>query len=417
MALVDGATGDTITSDGRLPVETYGADGFPFTKSRLERCRIETDAQKRVALQRLGSLSFLGPLTTVAENSRFGGEEFTSVAQRSEVVALAFVKGRRCCNCTLVLTKLIEVQRLLGEQKLGIVLIPLEKDITFEEELRRTLKDTPMVQPGKKRKHIAKQFESVAPVIETPHIVVISKNNDEATTFKLHGDDVAREIYHTGCAGYPWSSDALAALASAEANARAEFKRKQKNLEFLACGEVRGGRSEAFDRHGREMGHEEREPPSCVIDANGEEVGLQVLQSNAVVGLYFAASWCPSCEEFTSVLADAYEQCREEGKSLEIVFVSSDRSREEFADHVRAWQMPWCTLRYSERRLKDLMCELYDVTGTPKLVLLTGAGDLITRDGIGAVERGVEYFPWYEDVTQGWLMTASYVGSEILVES
>ena len=57
--------------------------------------------------------------------------------------------------------------------------------------------------------------------------------------------------------------------------------------------------------------------------------------SNAsLIGLYFSASWCPPCQRFTPILTEFYKAAKASNSGLEIVFISSDRSREEFDGYV-----------------------------------------------------------------------------------
>jgi len=56
--------------------------------------------------------------------------------------------------------------------------------------------------------------------------------------------------------------------------------------------------------------------------------------------------------------------------------------------------MPWSALSFKERTLKNNLSELYEVQGIPTLVLLTGKGELITKDGRAAIGEGVDAFPW-----------------------
>ena len=65
-------------------------------------------------------------------------------------------------------------------------------------------------------------------------------------------------------------------------------------------------------------------------------------------GVYFSAHWCPPCRGFTPVLAEFYKKwVEEEGKSLEIVFVSSDRDQEAFDEYYNS--MPWAALKFEFR--------------------------------------------------------------------
>ena len=71
-----------------------------------------------------------------------------------------------------------------------------------------------------------------------------------------------------------------------------------------------------------------------------------------VVGLYFSAHWCPPCRSFTPILASWYNKLTSSvlnGK-LEIVFLSSDQSEEEFDSYYS--EMPWAALPYSDRDKK-----------------------------------------------------------------
>jgi nucleoredoxin len=72
---------------------------------------------------------------------------------------------------------------------------------------------------------------------------------------------------------------------------------------------------------------------------------LESLNGKEIVALYFSAHWCPPCKQFTPKLADVYNDLIKSQKSFEIVFVSSDRSEEEFYEYFK--EMPWIALPYS----------------------------------------------------------------------
>ena len=70
--------------------------------------------------------------------------------------------------------------------------------------------------------------------------------------------------------------------------------------------------------------------------------------------LYFSAHWCPPCRLLTPLLGQFYEGLRAEGimgDKCEVVFVSSDRSEEQFKEYYAT--MPWGHLRFSEREEKN----------------------------------------------------------------
>jgi len=365
LVLIDGETGETIDEEGRGAVGEFGADGFPYTKSRLEECKKEKMEKKSKALAELGALEFISPLTTIKQSD--AEVSIKKVADSCEVLVLAFMEGSSDRGSSLVMPKILDCQKTLGNDKLGIVFIPQAELNTFGADLKSRLEATPMVLPGENVKKIVEKLKGVAPEIEAPYVMVLEKNTDG--TFKLLAEDAARDIYFTGEEGFPWSTEALAALKAKEEAAKEELRSKQKNFEFFSS-----------------------EDGSLVIDKKGDTVPVTKLQSADVVGLYFSAHWCGPCRSFTPQLAKLYNECKDKNKHFEIVFVSSDRSEEAFKEYFD--QMPWTALSFKERSLKSNLSELYEVQGIPTLVLLTGNGDLITTNGRSAIGGGVDAFPW-----------------------
>ena len=87
------------------------------------------------------------------------------------------------------------------------------------------------------------------------------------------------------------------------------------------------------------------------------------LDGKTAVGIYFSAHWCGPCRGFTPKLAEAYKGLVAAGKSLEIVFVSSDRDEKSFEEYYA--EQPWLALPYSERSLKAKLSKKYKVRGIP----------------------------------------------------
>jgi nucleoredoxin len=56
------------------------------------------------------------------------------------------------------------------------------------------------------------------------------------------------------------------------------------------------------------------------VDAQGKAVGAEAVSpaKAKVLALYFSASWCKPCREFTPRLAELYKKLKAEGKELEV---------------------------------------------------------------------------------------------------
>ena len=85
-----------------------------------------------------------------------------------------------------------------------------------------------------------------------------------------------------------------------------------------------------------------------------------------MIGLYFAASWCPACRSTTPLLASTYNALRHRGKGLQILLVSQDASESDFDVYRRA--MPWPALPHGGA-YPALLAEVFHVGAMPCLVL------------------------------------------------
>merc|ERR1719231_1940510 len=137
---------------------------------------------------------------------------------------------------------------------------------------------------------------------------------------------------------------------------------------------------------------------SYVIDNKGARTEIDELAKADVVAVYFSAHWCGPCRRFTPKLVEMYNECKAAEKSFEVIFMSSDRDDNSFQEYFG--EMPWKSIPFAERELKETLSNYFGVRGIPTLVLLKGDGSEITRNGHAAVGFGADFFPWDADSMQ-----------------
>lgn len=150
---------------------------------------------------------------------------------------------------------------------------------------------------------------------------------------------------------------------------------------------------------------------SRIVGHNGQVLGLEQVQQQAdVLGLYFSASWCGPCHKFTPQLASTYAQLKAQGKRFEVLFVSSDKTPESFAQYFES--MPWLALDFATSAMEQsALSETFKVEGIPSLVLLNAkTGEVYNRDTVGDVlaDPTGKQFPW--ELKPCAVLTQSSVG-------
>lgn len=86
------------------------------------------------------------------------------------------------------------------------------------------------------------------------------------------------------------------------------------------------------------------ESASITVKLSSESFGKRVL------GLYFAAHWCPPCRDFTPILTGFYNHFQKSKTAhclVDIIFISSDVDEESFLEYLK--EMPWPALPYDDK--------------------------------------------------------------------
>ena len=335
LAFVQANTGETITTEGTSIIGEFGAAAFPFTEECIKNAKQEVMNKKNQLLNKIQTdiLSFI-------ESSQVHDEstEFKDKLSTCDVIAFAFLRGKSCRGSQVVLPAILNAQQKLSNDKFGIIIVPLQSgdDDDFSVEAKMKLKSVPIITKGEKSSEVIKKFETVFDKIDAPHVAVLSITKHESSSdIELIAEDAAREIYMFGHEAFPWSDEAIKAYEAEKERQKAEKKKKLANFEIFEPTE------------------------SCqILDKNNEVVPTESLRKNGVVGLYFSAHWCGPCRGFTPRLVDFYKECKEAGKTFEVVFVSSDRNQEEFDGYFG--EMPWLTLRLFPFSLKIIIQHLLE---------------------------------------------------------
>eukprot|EP01084_Bolivina_argentea_P014271 26664_1 len=112
------------------------------------------------------------------------------------------------------------------------------------------------------------------------------------------------------------------------------------------------------------------------IARNGKKVTFEDrIKGNDLVAIYFSAHWCPPCRKFTPLLTDVYEEWKEEGTKIEIIFVSSDQNEKSFKEYFEQ-QGDWLSYPFGSQQGKLLKYK-FGVSGIPTLIVINKNGKVI----------------------------------------
>jgi len=135
--------------------------------------------------------------------------------------------------------------------------------------------------------------------------------------------------------------------------------------------------------------------------------------SDKIVFLYFSAHWCGPCQAFTPKLVTFYNKLKSEGKNLEIIFCTSDRTDSDFKKYYGG--MPWLAIPHGDKRI-DSLSERFEVDGIPSLVVFEyNTGAIITKSGVESVRGDPEGFkyPFYPEPVEDLGTTIESYGCDL----
>ena len=101
-----------------------------------------------------------------------------------------------------------------------------------------------------------------------------------------------------------------------------------------------------------------------------------------LIGVYFSMHNCPPCRAFTPVFAELYNEINADGKVMEVVFCSGDKTQEEYDMYFG--EQPWVALPRGDSRLMNL-AKKFEVKGVPRLIVLKPDGTIVDNNGVKKV--------------------------------
>jgi nucleoredoxin len=129
------------------------------------------------------------------------------------------------------------------------------------------------------------------------------------------------------------------------------------------------------------------------VQRGKDEVAVSTLEGKVTL-LYFGASWCGPCKQFSPILAKLYKSLKAEKKEFEVIFISSDQSQEAFDEYRK--DHPWLSLPFSQRKAKDKISRKLRVSTIPTVAILDKLGRVASTKGRQLIMQDQEgkEFPW-----------------------
>jgi nucleoredoxin len=110
-----------------------------------------------------------------------------------------------------------------------------------------------------------------------------------------------------------------------------------------------------------------------------EKFDASALRARKYLAVYFSASWCGPCREFTPKLVNWYKQQKAERDTFEVIFVSRDHSKDAMVEYMKQDAMPWPALSFAKADQRSSPLEKYAGRGIPCLVVIDPEGKVISH--------------------------------------
>jgi protein-disulfide isomerase-like protein with CxxC motif len=104
------------------------------------------------------------------------------------------------------------------------------------------------------------------------------------------------------------------------------------------------------------------------------------MEGTPLIGIYFASPVCPACTGFTPELVEAYGRWETQGKSFEVVLVTTGIVLADLLEYMAESNMPWRAVSPQSNKASSLI-QRYNVRWVPTLVVIDAATKTVTVTG------------------------------------
>ncbi|RLM75148.1 putative nucleoredoxin 3 [Panicum miliaceum] len=290
-----------------------------------------------------------------------GGKEVPLSSIEGKMTCL-FFSAHWCRPCRNFTPKLVQIYTMLQNtgKNIEIIFISLDHDETSFLNHFKSMPWLTLPFNTSLRRNLCSHFG----IEHIPALIPLSETPSGGLGFE---DDVVKLVEEYGVDAYPFSA------------------KRRGELEAMDDARRQGGKLQEL------LGCKDRD---YVISADGIKISIAHL-TGKTVGLYFGAHWCPPCRAFTKQLIEAYNELKIlRPGSFEVIFISIDRSKEEFQASLSA--MPWLAIPYSDTARQELT-RIFAIKGIPALLILGLDGKVLKTDGRTTISAyGATAFPFTE---------------------
>jgi nucleoredoxin len=112
-----------------------------------------------------------------------------------------------------------------------------------------------------------------------------------------------------------------------------------------------------------------------IVDADGQPVAPATFPAHRLTFVYFGASFCAPCRQFTPTLVRFYRDAGS-SRAFNLIMVDEDADAAELKQYADAMHMPWPFAKL-KGELATRLAKAYAGTGIPDLVLLDADGHVL----------------------------------------